>query len=68
MPAMFKLKQMQLFSSFRRGDHQALGIEPAIGADFAETEKWFGRNCDSVIGRACTPLEKGDFISYMIAQ
>jgi cytochrome c553 len=37
-------------------------------SDIAETEKWFGRNCESVIGRACTPLEKGDFISFMITQ
>ena len=34
----------------------------------AETEKWFGRNCDSVLGRACTPLEKGDFITFMVGQ
>ena len=27
--------------------------------DIAETEKWFGRNCDSVLGRGCTPIEKG---------
>jgi mono/diheme cytochrome c family protein len=33
-----------------------------------DTEKWFGRNCDSVIGRACTPLEKGDFITFMVGQ
>ncbi len=33
--------------------------------DMATVEKWFGRNCDSVLGRACTPQEKGDFITYM---
>jgi mono/diheme cytochrome c family protein len=36
--------------------------------DIAETEKWFGRNCDSVLGRSCTPIEKGDFITFMIGQ
>jgi cytochrome c peroxidase len=36
--------------------------------DFAETEKWFGRNCDSVLGRRCTPVEKGDFITFMLTQ
>jgi cytochrome c peroxidase len=36
--------------------------------DFAETEKWFGRNCDSVLGRRCTPVEKGDFITFMMGQ
>jgi hypothetical protein len=36
--------------------------------DIAETEKWFKRNCDSVLGRPCTPAEKGDFITFMIGQ
>ena len=36
--------------------------------DIAETEKWFGRNCDSVLGRSCTPIEKGDFIAFMVSQ
>ncbi len=46
----------------------ALSAKSDRYSDFAETEKWLGRNCDSVIGRACTPVEKGDFISYMITQ
>ncbi|MBS0643839.1 MAG: DUF1924 domain-containing protein [Proteobacteria bacterium] len=46
----------------------ALSVKADRYSDFAETEKWFGRNCDSVIGRTCTPVEKGDFISYMITQ
>jgi hypothetical protein len=36
--------------------------------DMVETEKWFKRNCDSVLGRQCTPAEKGDFITFMISQ
>jgi hypothetical protein len=36
--------------------------------DMTETEKWFGRNCDSVLGRPCTAIEKGDFITFMISQ
>ena len=36
--------------------------------DIAETEKWFKRNCDSVLGRQCTAAEKGDFITFMISQ
>ena len=31
-------------------------------------EKWFGRNCNDVLGRACTAREKGDFITFMMGQ
>lgn len=34
-------------------------------ADPAKVEKWFGRNCKEVLGRACTPGEKADFVAYM---
>ncbi len=34
-------------------------------ADPAKVEKWFGRNCKEVVGRACTPGEKADFVAYM---
>ena len=34
-------------------------------ADPAKVEKWFGRNCKEVVGRACTPAEKADFVAYM---
>ena len=37
-------------------------------SDPEKVEKWFRRNCKSVLGRACTPREKGDFIAYMISQ
>ena len=33
--------------------------------DKAKVEKWFKRNCQDVYERACTPQEKGDFISFM---
>ena len=46
----------------------ALSVKADRYSDFAEAEKWFGRNCDSVSGRACTSVEKGDFISFMITQ
>jgi len=35
-------------------------------SDPAKVEKWFGRNCKDVVGRACTPAEKADFIAYML--
>jgi hypothetical protein len=28
-------------------------------------EKWFKRNCGDVLGRVCTPAEKGDVIAYL---
>jgi len=34
-------------------------------SDPAKVEKWFGRNCKEVVGRACTPGEKADFIAFM---
>jgi mono/diheme cytochrome c family protein len=49
-------------------DPMALSVKTDRYSDIAKTEKWFGRNCDSVLGRACTPLEKGDFITFMVNQ
>ncbi len=46
----------------------ALSKTPDRFSDIEKTEKWFARNCDTVIGRACTPTEKGDFISFMVSQ
>ena len=33
--------------------------------DNAKVEKWFRRNCDDVLSRPCTAIEKGDFITYL---
>lgn len=35
--------------------------------DAAKVEKWFKRNCNDVLKRACTANEKGDFIAYMLS-
>jgi len=35
--------------------------------DPAKVEKWFKRNCQEVLGRACSAQEKADFTAYMIA-
>lgn len=35
--------------------------------ELKKVEKWFGRNCKSVLGRECTAIEKGDFITYMLS-
>ena len=36
--------------------------------DPAKVEKWFKRNCSEVLGRECTALEKGDWLTYMMSQ
>lgn len=43
----------------------AVSKTPARFTDAAAVEKWFGRNCKSVLGRACTAAEKGDVITYL---
>jgi len=34
--------------------------------DAAKVDKWFRRNCNDVLGRACTAEEKGDFLTYLV--
>lgn len=34
--------------------------------DAARVEKWFRRNCNDVLGRACTPAEKADVLAYLL--
>lgn len=45
-------------------------LAPAANAerftDPAKVEKWFKRNCNDVLGRVCTPQEKGDVITYLL--
>lgn len=36
--------------------------------DPAKVEKWFKRNCNEVLGRECTPLEKGDWLTTMMSR
>jgi hypothetical protein len=38
---------------------------PQRFTDAAKVEKWFKRNCNDVLKRACTANEKGDFIAYL---
>lgn len=33
----------------------------------AKVEKWFKRNCNDVLKRACTAQEKGDFVTYLLS-
>lgn len=36
--------------------------------DMQKVEKWFRRNCKSVLGRECSAQEKGDFLTFMKTQ
>lgn len=33
----------------------------------AKVEKWFKRNCNDVLARECTPIEKGDVLTYLMS-
>ena len=46
----------------------ALSKTPDRYGDLDKVEKWFDRNCTSVLGRQCTPVEKGDFLTFMVGQ
>ena len=46
----------------------ALSKTPDRFSDPKKVEKWFRRNCRSVLGRECTPQEKGNFLTFMINQ
>ena len=46
----------------------AVSVTPKRYTDAAKVEKWFKRNCNEVLGRACTAQEKGDWLSYMLSQ
>lgn len=35
--------------------------------DMEKVEKWFKRNCNDVLGRACTAQEKADFAAYVLS-
>lgn len=35
--------------------------------DMTNAEKWFKRNCHDVLERACTTVEKGNFVAYVLS-
>jgi len=49
-------------------DPMAVSANPQRFTDMEKVEKWFGRNCNSVLGRDCTPQEKGDFATWLVSQ
>ena len=46
----------------------AVSVTPTRYTDPAKVEKWVKRNCMEVLGRECTPREKGDWLTYVISQ
>jgi hypothetical protein len=57
------------------GRHAATGktiaaMAPAFNAerftDPAKTEKWFRRNCNDVVGRECSAVEKADLLAWLL--
>ncbi|MEJ5212172.1 MAG: DUF1924 domain-containing protein [Burkholderiales bacterium] len=44
----------------------APAANPERFTDLARAEKWFGRNCREVVGRACTAAEKADLVAFML--
>ncbi len=46
----------------------AVSVTPSRFTRLHKVEKWFWRNCHTVYGRACTPLEKGNYITFMASQ
>ena len=45
----------------------APSVNPKRFSDAANVEKWFKRNCNDVLGRACSTQEKGDFMTYVLS-
>ena len=43
----------------------AVSANPKRYQTLKKAEKWFRRNCKSVLGRECTSTEKGDFLAFM---
>lgn len=43
----------------------AVSANPQRFTDPGKVEKWFRRNCNSVLGRECSAREKGDIIAYL---
>lgn len=49
----------------KRIEPMAPSVNPDRLGDPAKIEKWFGRNCNWVLGRDCTAQEKADFLAFI---
>jgi cytochrome c peroxidase len=45
----------------------APGANPERFTQAATVDKWFRRNCNDVLGRACTAQEQGDVLQYLMS-
>jgi mono/diheme cytochrome c family protein len=45
----------------------APAANPKRFSEAAQVEKWFKRNCNEVLSRACSAQEKGDFMAYVLS-
>ncbi len=45
----------------------APGADPQRFTDAGKVDKWFRRNCNDVLGRVCSPAEKGDVLAYLLS-
>ena len=45
----------------------APSANPDRFTDPAAVDKWFKRNCNDVLGRACTAQEKGDILAWLVS-
>jgi hypothetical protein len=45
----------------------APAANPERFTDPASVDKWFKRNCNDVLGRSCTALEKGDVLAWLLS-
>ena len=48
-------------------DPLAPSANPKRFTELAQVEKWFKRNCNDALARACTTQEKGDFMTYVLS-
>jgi len=46
----------------------APSVNPDRLTDVKKVKKWFKRNCKWVLGRVCTPQEKGDVLQFLSEQ
>ena len=44
----------------------APAANPERFTDAVKVDKWFRRNCNDVLGRACTAEEKGDVLTWLL--
>ncbi len=45
----------------------APAFNPQVFTDSARVEKWFRRNCNDVLSRECSAVEKADVLAYLIS-